>query len=245
MGSVALAGHGGDEILHYTPLIETLKGLAPWEGAALLIWEWRFMGHRPSGLRAIFNPRNWRKQRPRMNFPFPVWLNPDFASRVHMRDRIEQFLNWEPPAKHRLLPETYHALLWPTFQMSGEALRPPSLIYYDMLCPILDVRLIDFVMRLPPQPWFDRKYLLRRAMTGSLPKPVLTRKKTPAGAVLESLLYQPGTEWVDHWQSAPELEPYVRRGDVPRLTGDTVSERPDIDIRPLMLNEWLREYQSL
>ena len=48
---------------------------------------------------------------------------------------------------------------------------------------LLDIRLIDFVLRLPPQPWFDRKYLLRRAMKGALPKPVLTRRKTPAGNI--------------------------------------------------------------
>ena len=172
-----------------------------------------------------------------------MWLNPDFAKRLHLSERLEQFLNWEPPAQHRLHPRLIAHSYGRLIRCQGIAAPPESLIYYDTLCPFLDIRLIDFVLRLPPQPWFDRKYLLRRAMKGALPKPVLTRRKT-SWRILDSLLYQPGAEWVDHWQPVPEIEQYVRREAVPLLTGDAASETPLIDIRPLMLNEWLREYRN-
>jgi hypothetical protein len=112
-------------------------------------------------------------------------------------------------------------------------------------CPFLDIRLTRFILTLPPQPWFPGKYLLRRAMQGALPDEILTRKKAPLGDLVKSLLQQPGTEWVDHWQPVPELAQYVRREAVPPLTGDSASKTPSIDLRPLWLNEWLSHYRDL
>jgi hypothetical protein len=101
------------------------------------------------------------------------------------------------------------------------------------------------MLTLPPQPWFERKYLLRRAMRGALPNDILIRQKTPLGNIFKSLLQQPGSEWVDQWQPTPEIAQYVRRDAVPPLTGDQASIYPWMDIRPLTLNEWLIHYRDV
>jgi len=45
--------------------------------------------------------------------------------------------------------------------------------------PFLDLRLLQFLFRLPPVPWCMRKELTRQAMRGLLPVEIVERKKTP------------------------------------------------------------------
>src|SRR6185503_7312120 len=45
--------------------------------------------------------------------------------------------------------------------------------------PLIDVRLIDFLLALPAVPWCVDKHILRRAMKQRLPPAVINRQKTP------------------------------------------------------------------
>jgi asparagine synthase (glutamine-hydrolysing) len=45
--------------------------------------------------------------------------------------------------------------------------------------PFLDLRVLQFMLSVPPVPWARRKLLLREAMRGRLPDAVLARNKTP------------------------------------------------------------------
>ncbi len=45
--------------------------------------------------------------------------------------------------------------------------------------PLLDLRLLRFLLRLPPVPWCVNKELARQAMKGCLPGAVLQRPKSP------------------------------------------------------------------
>jgi asparagine synthase (glutamine-hydrolysing) len=45
--------------------------------------------------------------------------------------------------------------------------------------PLLDLRMLAFLLRLPPVPWCMKKELCRRAMQDLLPQPILSRPKTP------------------------------------------------------------------
>jgi asparagine synthase (glutamine-hydrolysing) len=45
--------------------------------------------------------------------------------------------------------------------------------------PYLDLRVLDFMLSVPPVPWARRKLLLREAMRGRLPDAVLARNKAP------------------------------------------------------------------
>lgn len=44
--------------------------------------------------------------------------------------------------------------------------------------PLLDLRILKYLLRVPPVPWCVNKELLRKAMEGHLPQAVLQRPKT-------------------------------------------------------------------
>ena len=110
--------------------------------------------------------------------------------------------------------------------------------------PFLDQRMIEFVLSLPALPWLFNKHILRRAMEEKLPSEVIERPKTPLGMLQHSLLKLPETEWVDEWQSLPELQQYVERSRIPRLVeGSCEPVSSYVNLRPLILNRWL-EYAT-
>jgi len=49
----------------------------------------------------------------------------------------------------------------------------------EVRAPLLDLRLLQFLLRLPPVPWCVAKELVRKVMKGHLPDAVLQRPKTP------------------------------------------------------------------
>ena len=107
--------------------------------------------------------------------------------------------------------------------------------------PLLDVRLVEFVLSLPVSPWCVDKRLLRVAMRNALPEVVHTRPKTPlAGDPVIELLQRPDAAWIDSFAPAPELERYVNRSAVPKLVGRRDTDRMWTDLRPICLNFWLR-----
>jgi asparagine synthase (glutamine-hydrolysing) len=64
--------------------------------------------------------------------------------------------------------------------------------------PLLDLRILRFLLRLPPVPWCVNKELLRKAMKGHLPDAVLLRPKTvlrmdPLEACQKKLAWTPAT----------------------------------------------------
>lgn len=239
LGDTTLGGAGADEILWYTPFIEILKGMPPRDAFDLLRWQWQFLGRRPAfgGLKRALR-RHPRRNRQRLGFAYPTWLKGDFAQRADLQARYESVSSWTPEQRHHLHPDSYLSILRPDRQSTMEMLDTSG-GYIVAASPFFDLRLLGLALTLPPQPWFDQKYMLRRAFQGWLPAEVLTRKKTPAGDILNSMLQQPGVEWVDQWEAVPELAPYLQRAAVPPLTGEQRSPAYYVDIRPLMLNEWL------
>jgi asparagine synthase (glutamine-hydrolysing) len=48
--------------------------------------------------------------------------------------------------------------------------------------PLLDLRLVNFVLGIPPVPWCVDKHILREAMATVLPDAVVRRPKSPLAA---------------------------------------------------------------
>ena len=110
--------------------------------------------------------------------------------------------------------------------------------------PLLDLRLVEFCLSLPPQPWCVKKHILRAAMRGVLPEPVRLRPKTPLaqwpGA---KLLERADSRWVDEFVPTPSLERFVERGKIPRCAKHD-PEEAWINMRPLSLNIWLHQLNT-
>jgi asparagine synthase (glutamine-hydrolysing) len=107
--------------------------------------------------------------------------------------------------------------------------------------PFFDVRLIRFLLALPPLPWFLNKALLRMAMRNVLPVEVRIRPKAPlAGNPLEINLGRAEKDLYDGFDPAPELARYVEVKLLPATTRQYEPGRAWLLTRPYSLNYWLR-----
>lgn len=81
---------------------------------------------------------------------------------------------------HPLRPESVSRLSNPVWQSVLEpAQRAYTRVAIDMVWPLLDTRVIEFVYSIPPVPWCQKKELLRRAFRGELTDSIATRPKSP------------------------------------------------------------------
>ena len=107
--------------------------------------------------------------------------------------------------------------------------------------PFLDLRIVDFLLALPPFPWFFEKKLLREAMIGRLPESARVRPKTPlAGDPLAQKLRGPETAWLDQVQWNADMGRYVNQSAISPLRTEKGLEQARSDVRPLCLNFWLQ-----
>jgi asparagine synthase (glutamine-hydrolysing) len=104
----------------------------------------------------------------------------------------------------------------------------------------MDVRLVTYLLAIPPIPWFVAKTLLRETMKGVLPPSVLQRPKTslqedPLRAHLTAasrMVRQP-------LRPVPALSACVDHAAVPCLDAWCGEEDPWLHVRPYCLNHWL------
>lgn len=110
---------------------------------------------------------------------YPAWLEPDFERQFHLRDRWRE-LQETPESEHPLHPWGYGSLTssyWPSVYENEDA--GWTGVAVEARPPLLDQRLLRFLLRIPPVPWCMDKAILREAMRGLLPDGVLLRQKTP------------------------------------------------------------------
>src|SRR5205807_6196741 len=122
----------------------------------------------------------------------------------------------EPPSAHMVHPAGYHSFDIPLWQAVFEGFDPGRTgSCHEVRYPFLHLRLLRYLLAVPVVPWCRAKYLLRRAMRGLLPEPVLRRPKSPLAR----------GPWVECVQQrglpalipAPALGSYVDVGSVTRL----------------------------
>jgi len=112
--------------------------------------------------------------------------------------------------------------------------------------PYLDLRIVNYVLALPPFPWSFEKTLVRQAMLGHLPEKIRLRKKTPlAGDPLVEKLRRPDAAWLDEVRWNHETDHYVNRAALSQPSGETDSARARVDTRALCLNFWLQSSRGV
>ncbi len=152
--------------------------------------------------------RRWLKRGDlrQQEIDFPDWFNPDFAERVKLRARLEEILT-APPQKDRYgmatAPLWWNIFAWADPGFSGFPLK--------VRFPFFDVRLVLYLLSVPPAPWFENKFLLREAMKGVLPDSVRQRPKTPLwGHPRYKFAQQRGVvPWMAELAATPALSYYV------------------------------------
>ena len=173
---------------------------------------------------------------------FPAWLEQDFASRLRLRERWEENKCAPPACPHPRRPVAYRSfegLLWENLfrQFDAEAIGAAG----EFRHPFLDLRLLRYMLAVPVVPWCREKYLVRRAMRGILPDPVLRRSKSPLSG---------DPQWegarrvgLGTLQSTSQIQEYV---DLVRVPAQADQDMMTFwaDLRPRKLNYWLRNMQS-
>jgi asparagine synthase (glutamine-hydrolysing) len=243
LGRVVLTGNSGDNLLYCSPVKLALKEMNP----VSLLWQmlrlWQHFGKTPSlgtGLITKLTKKDYKDSR-EPSYPYPCWLNPEFETRLQLKNRWRSLWYSEPPVLHPRHPEIQKLLLSPDWSWSLEYLSDIDFNPAEYRDPFLDVRLLEFVLSLPLLPWLFKKYLLRQTMGDVLPPEVCQRPKTPLGMIHQCLLEQPGTEWVDSWKALPDLLSYVNYPAIPPIA-QGVADPTDsyVHLRPLILNLWLQ-----
>ena len=126
-----------------------------------------------SSLRRLFKAEPHKPVPP----PLPAWLNPEFSKRVGLSDRWAAMSVSNSPVTPR--GRAFRSLAAPHFGTifdlfdAGWTGCPVELRH-----PLMDVRLLSFLLRLPAIPWCINKELFRRWLRPRLPPEVCRRPKT-------------------------------------------------------------------
>jgi asparagine synthase (glutamine-hydrolysing) len=244
---VMLSGDGGDPVLLHSRLYfdETLKNFRLGTILACIGRHlWLFKRFPRIGFHSVLSDM-LGLSRPPWRPPYPIWLNDSFAARLDLRARYEQ-RSKEPEPVHPTRPEAYRSLTDHCWQNSFERADPGwTCVPVEGRYPFFDLRLVNYLLAIPPIPWFVSKDLLRASTRGILPEPIRLRPKTPlAEDPLLKRLQHRDVDWIDHFDSTPELAEYVDRNRVPTVAGANDCDQYWVNMGPLSLNYWLKNLKS-
>jgi asparagine synthase (glutamine-hydrolysing) len=239
---VVLEGEGMDNLMIFqiVPYMQQLLRNGEWRLA--LSQTVRFLGARPAIWPSIRN-RFWALAGKRAGQPdFPRWLAPEFAKRLHLKERWNEFNAACVTKTHPNVPAAHASLTQPQWAHSHE-LQDPGVTRcaLEVRHPFLDLRIVDYILALPPFPWTYQKSLLRAAVAGHLPEDVRMRPKTLlAGDPLIEKLKRPDAAWVNRARWNEQIGRFVNPSALQALNGQSNTEATLSAIRPLCLNFWLQ-----
>ncbi|MGA8768073.1 MAG: asparagine synthase-related protein, partial [Candidatus Acidiferrales bacterium] len=244
---VVLEGEGMDNLMHFEmrPYVRHLARNREWRH--LFADVTLYLRLRPSiwpGVRRRFTSLLGRGNGAS---EFPQWFEPGFAKRMSLQDRWRELSVVRTTPAHPVVPVAHASLTLPQWSHSLE-LQDPGVTRcaVEVRHPFLDLRIVDYVLALPPFPWSFQKRLLREAMAGHLPESVRLRPKTPlAGDSLVEMLQRPGASAVDQACWTEQIDHYVNTAALPVLYGERNPELASAAIRPLCLNFWLQSVQRV
>jgi asparagine synthase (glutamine-hydrolysing) len=234
---VLLTGDGGDLVLlrSWEYLGELIRSLKWWTIASFFIHYSVAYRRLPMlGFRTILK-KSLAGDKPQQN-PIPDWISPDFATRAELRTAKPPFISLE---KHPVRSEAYEGLAGAAWSEAFEQQDPGFTgIPIERRNPFFDRRMVEFLLNVPPIPWFIEKEILRRAMQGILPDSICVRAKSPMSESALGVLWS--KQWRAHFDPQPELTNYV---DVERFLNSSPGENIDArwhNLLPVGLNYWLR-----
>jgi asparagine synthase (glutamine-hydrolysing) len=244
---VGLTGWDGDTFLTETPRHTFARSLKTGNLGQLFfdMIEYVYFQRAPPPVGIRTHWKRWRN--PEWNkIPYPAWLNDDFSKRTGLKERWQEFYA-ERPLPHPTRPMAFGAMFspnWNSFfaRFDGGA----TLLPLEVRHPLIDMRMVEYLLALPIIPWLLDKMILRKAMTGLLPDAVRLRPKTPLGGDPGlQLRYSKKLRDVDEFRPVPAILNFVNRAAVPRVTEESNSNQLWMNVRPYSLNQWLTNSLSM
>lgn len=178
--------------------------------------------------------------------PYPDWINPDLTTELNLDQRWQEF--WQnKPLVHPVRPEAYQQISHPCWSSAFE-LEDTGVteLTIEKRLPFFDLRLVNYLLSIPPLPWCMFKEILRIAIKGKLPEKVRLRPKTAlAGNPIAPFLKNPNLEWMNSWNPTLELKNYIQLDKIREICGNSLANSEVLtDIRPLSLNYWLKSHKA-
>jgi asparagine synthase (glutamine-hydrolysing) len=244
---VVLSGEGADNLMYFEmwPFVRQLTRNQEW--STLLTETPRYLWLRPSILPGIKR----RVQGLFGNDPtspiYPRWLAPEFARRLNLKDRAKEWSELPAFRPHPILPKAHASLSLPQWSAAFEQENPGiTRCPVEVRHPFLDLRIVNFLLALPPFPLFFEKKLLREAVAGRVPESIRKRPKTPlAGDPLIEHLRQSQAGWMEQVEWNAEIDSYVNKSALTTIRNETNSEHARASVRPLCLNFWLQSARKV
>jgi asparagine synthase (glutamine-hydrolysing) len=245
---VLLSGEGADNLMDFQmwPYVGDLRRRGEWRqmltDVANYIWvrpfPWR-------GIRA----RTLRLAGKDPDRPvFPQWLAPEFSRRANLEARWKEQgglpKSW---MTHPIHPRGHASLSLPQWTHMFEQENAGATGYpMETRYPFLDLRIVSYLLALPPFPWFFRKMLLREAMAGRLPEAVRMRPKTPLqGDPVSAQLRRTGAERLNQMPWSKDLDCFIKRSALAPPHGKMNPEQASVNSRPYSLNIWLQSARKV
>jgi asparagine synthase (glutamine-hydrolysing) len=177
---------------------------------------------------------------------FPAWLNAGFVARNDLQARWTEYCDPTRDYRHPSRPRAYDRLLCVGRDSRFDGWDPGYTGFpVEFRRPLLDLRVVRFLLRVPPFPWFVTKELPRQSTRGLLPDEVRRRPKTPLAGYPELEMNRDAKfAWCDRWAPTPEFEEFIDRSAIPHLLGETNAHRLWSNIRPVSLNLWLQNFRK-
>ena len=238
---VALTGWDGDTFLKESPrhLFHELWRTSKFLELSGELLRYLYFQRRPPpvGLRTWWQKRNGLEQVP----AYPKWINEEFATKLSLRERWKQKAA-EFSSLHAVRPHAFRNLNTPHWSALFAQFDPGVTgLPLEVRHPLIDVRLVNYLLGVPVIPWLQDKYILREAMRGVLPESIRTRRKTTlAGDPGMQIRSSEKVVEIDSFLPTPEILNYIRRDSVPQLTMEVDSVNLWINARPFSLNQWFR-----
>ncbi len=240
---VLLSGEGCDNLMDFQmwPYVVDMRQRGEWQ--RLLPDVANYLWVRPFPWRGI-HARALRLAGKDPDRPgFPQWLAPEFSRRTNLEARWKEHRgipkSW---MKHPIHPRGHASLSLPEWTNMFEQENAGSTdLPMETRYPFLDLRIVNYLLALPPFPWFFGKMLLREAMAGRLPERVRTRPKIPLhGDPLSEQLKRTGAERLKSLRWNADLDRYIDRSALVEPHGRMNAQQASINSRPYSLNIWLQ-----
>ena len=237
---VCFYGEGPDNALQYEwqPYLRYLRDTRRYGRLAGDVGR-HVMSHRRLPLQSLVaRLARRRRERGRWDARYPAWVNPSLERRFGLRERWERYQHLQaPPVVHPVRPAAHASFCGPEWEalfrgFDPEETRAPL----DVRHPYVDLRLLRYLLAVPPVPWCRSKFLIRRAMRHVLPAAVLRRRKS-------GLASDPDYEIVRRvglpaLAADERLTHFVDTARVPGVEGSGMIDFRT-DFRPRALNCWL------
>lgn len=247
-GRVALSGEGADNLMDFQmwPHAKDLGRDGKWQILTSQVLQ--FLWARPFPWRGIAARSRRVFGMAEARTVVPTWINAEFSRRLRLTERCKA-IHFAGPMSHPLLPRAHASMRLPHWNYLFEnADAGATCSNADIRYPFLDLRMVNYVLALPPFPWLFEKTLVRRSMKTALPENTLKRKKTPLSIhpVAEALKHRTANrEDAEGFDVCDTIMGYVDVTRLLPLPAALNAEEAYVIVRALCLNFWLQRYKRV